>query len=824
MELFIDGLRADMDRRAALSVSLSVSSLTSPEYGRTGYTKSISVPMTAANRSIMGDCEQVNARDRFNSALHKARIEHEGCVVMEGSIMLTACEKEGEGGRYVFNIIGAAKRWASHAVQNPFSTLFPGYSMRVGPAQIAASWTEAVPVRWLPVQREPYVSRTSSTGVYPLGRTMSATDYHPFIHLRSVMHAIFEDAGYELVSDFIDSAYFDTFYMSGAYRRRDAELLRRRMDFAASRFGEVSATADASGRVFANPLTTYNTVGNIVETADPDEERDGVKAKGVFDNGGCFRREGERVAFFPHYSVAAGFEYKLTYISGYRIAGRSRLSGFDRIYLGGGRIHDFRIANPFKDRREEFRFGKEFNCIVCDHEEGAEYRLVADRRINAAANPDAGLNENYTISTLVQFFSRSIKFSASAEGTYKNLRMQKRRGTGAFTDFTGEWALYDGYVTETGTIRVEVVLRSAAEVLTPGKPKYFDTIYFAGAEAGMPFTLESARVRPVFQTHPALGDEVSFADVGAHDMNRMKAVKAVRDMFGLCFYTDDLDMKVYAEPRALFYRDDVVVDRSDCVDLSKPISHSELAVEMPDTLIWEYLPGDGASADYNVAHGGHIGRWSAKVGNPWREGQTKTYCNSIFTTTVNMTGVVPSAASASLPAAGSMATDSADGVEDLNFPVKVVRYPGMKTLPEGEFWGWPSFGNTYPLAAFHLEQPLEDIARPVSPCGAVSALEVKEETGRGFTLCYEDRDGLPGLHRWWDGLVDTCSHGVRLEVWLHLYPEDIEVLIRPNYLRQDFRARFRLHIDGEWNDWRLEEVCDYDPSAPSTKCIFTKIV
>lgn len=813
-----------MDRQADISVSVSVASLTSPEYGRTGYTKSISVPMTAENRRIMGDCEQVDARDRFNSGMHRARIEHEGCVIMEGSIMLRACEKEYDGGRYVFNIIGAAKRWANHAVQNRFNTLFPDYSMRIGPSQIAASWTDAVPVRWLPVQRERYVPETASRGIYPVGRTLSATDYHPFIHLRSVMHEIFEDAGYELVSAFIDSDYFDSLYMSGAYRERDVALVRGRMDFAASRFGQASAVADYAGRVFANPLAGYNTVGNIVETADPQEQRDGVKATGVFDNGGCFRLDGERVAFFPQYEISAGFEYRLKYATGYRIADRSRLTGFDRIYLGNGHMHDFRIANPFADRRTEFRFGKEFVCIVCDYEKGAEYRLLADMVTNLAANPDSLLPTDYDVRTLAQFSSRSVKVSASVSGTYVNLRLQKRNGTAAFVDFRGEWALYDGYVTETGTIQVEVTLRSAAEVLTPSKPKYFDTIYFAGAEEGMSFTLESAAVRPVFQTHPALGDQVSFADVGAHDMNRMKVVNAVRDMFGLCFYTDDLDRKVYAEPRARFYRDDVVADRSDRIDLSRPIRHSELSVEIPDTLVWEYRGGDGASAAYNVAAGGHLGRWSVGIGNPWKEGETKTYLNSLFATTVNMAAVLPSAPSASLPAAGDMAAVSDDMVEDLNFPAKVVRYLGMKTLPKGEFWGWPSFGRSYPLAAFHFAGSLDGIAKPLSPCGATTALQADLPAERGFTLCYEDRDGLTGLHRWWDGLVDTWSRGLRLEAWMRLYPEDIEVLIRPNYLMQDFRARFRLHIDGEWNDWRLEEVCDYDPSAPSTKCIFTKIV
>ena len=65
----------------------------------------------------------------------------------------------------------------------------------------------------------------------------------------------------------------------------------------------------------------------------------------------------------------------------------------------------------------------------------------------------------------------------------------------------------------------------------------------------MPFRLVEAEVRPVFLPHPVLGDTLSFAEAGAHDMNRMQVVNALREMFGLCFYTDEPGRTVYAEPR-----------------------------------------------------------------------------------------------------------------------------------------------------------------------------------------------------------------------------------------------------------------------------------
>lgn len=58
--------------------------------------------------------------------------------------------------------------------------------------------------------------------------------------------------------------------------------------------------------MYADPLAAYNTVGNIVDTADPDEERDGVSLKRVFTRGGCFRRDGERVVFVPLTALRSG--------------------------------------------------------------------------------------------------------------------------------------------------------------------------------------------------------------------------------------------------------------------------------------------------------------------------------------------------------------------------------------------------------------------------------------------------------------------------------------------------------------------------------------
>lgn len=800
MKLFIDNKEVDTDGGTLLSVSLSIASITTPEYARTGYSKSITIPATPHNRDVMGDCEQIHARDRFNDRLHTARVESGGFTVMEGTIMLTGCERRpGGAGGYTFNIIGSGKLWAQHASAYGFSTLFPDWNMTINAQTIRESWTtEGSPVRFLPVQRDVYELTNSSVSLMPAERVLTASDYHPFINLRAAVEAIFAAAGYSVESEFMSGEWFGSLYMSGNYSSRDVSALRSRMDFLAGRFAAAGTVADTDGRVYANPYLYYNTIGNLVDTADPKEDRNGLTLDDVFTNNGCFCMDGSRVMFKPLYELTLGFEYTLRYVTGYKIRSSAELTGFNTLYLGNGDLRSFSITNRFADRRNEFRAGKVFRCFVSGYTTGYIYQLYAWRITNDAADPENLQAGDYENVLLGSFSAKSGLVSTLTEGKYTNLRLYYYAKLGVETLYKGDWALYDGSVTESGQTEVEVTVRGKAQTVTPSKPKYFDDFYFGGAESGMNFNLLEATVRPVFSPHPSEGSTVSFAEVAAHGVSRLEVINALRQMFNLCFYTDNVENKVYIEPRNGFFVDGEV-DWSDRVDMSKPFVVKELGADMARTLIFRYRGGDGAVERFNASGGGPLGQWSAEVVNPYASCDNRVFENALFTPSVNTTQVLPSALSASWLQAGDRDTNGDVYSDDLNFPPKVVRYAGMETLPSGERWGWPSFGTEYPATAFHSEGDPD-----------------------GLTLCFEDRDGCLGLHRFWDRNIDMYNRGRSLEVWLRLEPSDVEPFIEPNRLRRDFRARFRLRINGETGYWRLEEICDYTPGAASTKCVFVK--
>ena len=116
----------------------------------------------------------------------------------------------------------------------------------------------------------------------------------------------------------------------------------------------------------------------------------------------------------------------------------------------------------------------------------------------------------------------------------------------------------------------------------------------------------------------------------------------------------------------------------------------------------------------------------------------------------------------------------------------------------GERWGYPSTGDSYPLAAFHRNDP-----------------------DNGFTLCFEDRDGQQGLHRFYDTQAEQEKRCQHLTLHLRLEPCDIERLFQIQRLAPCIASTFLFR--GEEVRCTLRRIEGYDPSAASTRCTFTRL-
>ena len=367
--------------------------------------------------------------------------------------------------------------------------------------------------------------------------------------------------------------------------------------------------------------------------------------------------------------MSAGFEYYLKYTTDHRILTRERLRGFDSVYLGTGADMPFTLANRYEDRRPDISPGHRYLAIVFDHTDGAQYRL--------AYTKDGVAEALWT-----EFSARTAQVTTPASGTVADPVLLIRSGT-RWVRYAGDWALYDGYVTESGRTTVELRVRTAPERIAPASPKFFDRIYFYGAEEGMSLTLhKECSLRPRFSSAPGYGSAITFAD--------------------------------------------------------------------------------GAGNRFIAGAGSPFGEWSVRTDSyAAREGD-QVLRNPLFRPTLSEAGHYANAPSAQIMQVGDRDDVQEDGT---NFTPRIVRFAGLHPLPAGERWGYPSGLAEYPLAAFHF---------------------TGDAATEGFTLCFEDRDGIRGLHHRYDRQAAqeaTC---------------------------EEIRAT-------------LHAIESYDPQAASARCTFTRL-
>lgn len=783
MELRIDGMRCDLQPQTTFKIGWSAASLQSADTLRTGSTLHLTLPATANNQRILADASLPHMAEAFNETIHRAELYCDEVLLFEGVARLVECCPEEPERCYRLELRGGAAAWAGIAAQAGIEKLPIDFSMPLLPNEIVKSWAcgqHEPAVRFLPIAYDDYRAPFASGTLHRVEQLLSVDDFYPFLHLATLLKAIFTQAGYEVKSRFLEGEFFQKLYISGAYRTSDTTARRRRMDFLALRSGDGEAAADALGRVYASPFMAANSVGNLVDAYLPNTpDSEGKPLTECFSTNGCFSLEEGEILFRPLCEVEAGFEYHLHYRTDYRILTRKRLRGFDSIYLGEGADFRFELKNRFEDRREKLTAGQAYRLVIFDYAAGERFRLKL-----SSGEVAAHISERAPLVTLS---------AGAATGSPELERLNDE--SGLWEPYPSDWALYDGYIGESGTTEAEVVVRTAAEKLTPTSPKYFRHIYLYGAEEGMKVRiLKGCTLRPSFSPRPAYGEQLSWGDVAHHTFRQAELLEAVVRLFDLCILSDEAAGRVYIEPYADFYpAEGVAVEWSDRM-VARSLSIEQSDLEEHEARRYGYSPTDGAVLRLNEELEEPFGEWVARSDSKATLMGEEDLRSPLFAPTLNFSGHFESAPSALIPCVGNR--DSADGIENFEFTPRLVRYMGMAPLPAEEGLGAPAPEGSYPLAAFHLPD-------------------------EGFTLCFEDRDGAPGLHRFHLAHEAVRNHGRRLRLQLHLNPEEVEALNHPSSdLSAGSDARFRFCLGGEELNCRLAEITEYDPASGVALCRF----
>lgn len=781
-ELRIDGEACDLGTATLAVPGYTARKTRDLDACREGRKLTATIPPTPRNTRLLGAPYDPCTGQRFNETAHEAEVTAEGTVLLAGTVRLLKASAEG----YVLEIRDGGAGWAEQAARRMFNTLGIDYGAGLTADTIRKSWTDSSPVKFFPIHRDEYLQQNNGQDLLPAERILTVDDYHPFLHVATVVEKIFEEAGYAIESRFMQRPEFRELYMSGAYPTHDTTGMQARMGFHARRLSAATATASPAGWVYADPTAAVHTVGNIVETATPQAvDADGEAIPELYNNGGVFEMKDRLIRFVPPTQVRAGFEYYLKYTTDHRILSRTRLQGFDSVYLGPGTTLRFTLANRYEDRRGAIQANHTYRAVVFDHAAGDSYRLTCTQ------NGTAGTE-------WASFEGRTAQATTPTTGnpTAPVLWVQRN---GMWARYTGDWALYDGYIEERGRTTVELRVRTATEEVSPTSPKYFYAIHFFGAEAGMSLTLhKECSLQPCFRSAPGYDSWLKFADVAQHRIRQAELLKALAHLFNLRFYTEEATRKVWIEPADDFYGAGPEADWRTKCDLTQPAELADRALEVHEERTWCYREGDGAVKRLESETETEFGAWTVRTQSRAAKMGRETLRNPLFSPTVDSTGHYRNARSARLLQVGDRDAVAEEGA---NFTPRIVRYAGMHPLPAGERWGYPADAAEYPLAAFHFEG---DAATPA------------------FTLCFEDRDGAPGLHRHYDRQAEEEATRERIALSLRLAPDEFAALLAPGTGMPDIRSVFLLDVGGETVRATLDAIEEYDPEAGSARCTFLR--
>ena len=780
VELWIDEQRCDIGELPTLPIDFDIANLTKVEGAREGRTLELKLPPTPANSALFDSSHDLNGSVRFNLEHHTARLEKDGVKIFEGTVYLLDTEiEDGVATSYSIRIKEGGAEWIENVVHGSVADLDIPFSGKLNLATIDRSWDWENGVSFLPVYRGNY--RSYYTGsVLPVERVLLSDDYHPFISIRDMVREMFAKSGYRLRSDFLDSELGRSLYMSGDYSRTDNALAKERCNFFARRAQEGVDTADYIGRVYASRAFAAHTVGPIVDTVDPDTLDDkGRKMSDCFCKNDCFKlNSAGNICFEPPMAVRVGFLLHLEYTTDFKILSRTRLRGFDMVEgLYGERV-EIELANAYPDWRDNLSTGFQYRVLVFDHTENRQYQLEAKLH-------------NGVMVVLHNWASRSSLMVTPEKKVHAASLFYRDDESGPWLPYTQDWAMYNGYVNETGSTDVVMDFRLSPQEVSAGESLVLDKFWFGGAEPGMTLKVRTGTsLQPYFTSVPGYNSEIEFRDI-APRIRQVELLTALGEMFNLAFYTDRARKEVHIEPLESFYADGGEVDWSSRIDYSGGVRIIDSGIDLPQNTVLTYLDTDIASHEFNTEEGTTLGRWRFRNPLYGTIDSTKTLGNKLFTTTLNATGILGSAPSASILQVG----DRGEEVSfETAFTPRIVCYKGLQELPKGETWGASYRLTEFPYASF-----------------------VDEES---INLCFEDRNGIEGLHRYHLPSLLRQRDCRRVTLDLRLTTAEIASLFTADGSKPSLRTRFRFNIQGVSQPFRLVGIKRWDLKSNIVQCTF----
>ena len=786
MELFIDGQRCDIEKIPAIPIGFDAQKLSSVEGERVGRTIEIELPVTPKNEQLFRFAQDLYATSRFNSEHHIATVKRNDVVVFEGTAHLAkSWFGKGGGGLYTLRICEGGAGWVEKVVYSKLSELPIPFKSRLNLSTISKSWTGEEAVRFLPVWRSEKGTGFSISTPVAVEHVLLTDDYHPFISISEMVRAMFADTGYTLHSDFLDSGFGQSLYMSGDYERSDISRAKEMCDFFARRIAPVTTTADFFGRVYTSQSVAAHSIGAIVDLPDPEAvDSNGVQMIETFNTLNAISKSSEgALCFTPQCSVKAGFLLHLEYTTEYEVVSRDTFRGFNLIEGVNGVKVEFPLANTYTDYKQTPKPNMQYRAMVFDHLEGRNYQLVT-------------LTPRNTLETVAMWSSRSMLVDMPAEQPKELILYYRDSDSGAWDLYEEDWALYAGYLNETGFVDVVLDLRLPAQDIASGESYVIDKFWFGGAAAGMQLTIgTNTSLRPYFTTVPGYDTLLEFKDIAPRNVTQAELLTAIGEMFNLVFYTDKERKEVYIEPLENFYEETEIVDWTTRIDYTEGVCVEDAGIDTPQIHSFASLDADRATHQFNLDNDTELGSWSHCNPLYGTKSSVSKRGDSLFTPTINSCDILGYAPSASLMKVGDVGAE--EGL-DIAFTPHIVCYKGMRALPNGECWLAGEKLSQYPYAAFFDDEEIN--------------------------LCFEERNGIEGLNRYYRPHLQRLCEAQIVTLDLCLSTAEIASLLTANGPLPSLRKLFRLNLRGESSLYRLVGVEGWREHNTTVRCRFLRLL
>ncbi len=759
IELLIDGHECSVSSSSTIKLSYNADSLVDLDEMKRGESVSVVVPSTSINDQIIGYDGYMHSPYRFNSVAHTAQVRSQGETLFCGQAMLAEVTHSDGGVEYTIEVVGEKAEWATNASKSVFNEFEVDLDMKLSQREIKAQWQSDDPVRFVVVKRDTYTPVQSSVSNESVREITALEDYHPFLSIDAMMRSVFESCGYSVESEFMDSDLFKSLYMSGSYgTSTNSTQTKNAMDFYVRRSEDCVTNGDYRGRVYMSPYYGASSVGMIVDPETVNTQSD------CYSNGGCFVEYENVPAFVPLTQVYVGFAVRLNYITPYLINDRTTLQAYNSIHLCVGHTYEFDVANNFEDLREDL--ATNFSCMLCvfDFDESDDIYMYY-RMADGSLELEGQITQRVTYFTSPSTpFSEVVLMSSSQE------------------PYALDWAIYGGYVQESGSTEVDVTLRITPSVVSPTSPLKFDEAYMDCGVEGWELTLKKeTAITPYFYKHPGYNTDITFADIAQHDNYQSKLVESIAHMFNLRFWSDEINKRVYIEPFDAMCDQSTEWEWSDKIDHQYPIEICDLATEVYKIRKWGYRDGDGVTrrGDGDIPADDEFGFWESEINSyAAKNSSTQSLLSPLYSPSQSTDEGILQVGD----------RDDVDNIESLYFTPRIVCHNGDVTYDNASM----------PCMAFY---------RPDD----------------GVSLCFEDRGGVVGLNSYYQNQIAIEERARVVTIYLKLTPFDVASLFSKCEVAPDIRSIFKFEIGGEPTRCLLKEVVEYDPLKESTKCRFMTI-